>query len=182
LPCDIGDAAAVRAMAERVRAETGDPSLLVNAAGTNTPERSLSNLSPDDYRKVMDANLNGAYWVVRALLPGMRDQGSGTIVLINSIAGKQASELSGVAYSMSKAGLAGLAQAINAEENKHGIRATSIFPGDINTPLLEKRPTPPPEDRRKRMLAPGDVAACVMLAVNLPERAVLHEMTVIPRG
>jgi NAD(P)-dependent dehydrogenase (short-subunit alcohol dehydrogenase family) len=181
-PCDIGDAAAVRAAAERVRAELGDVSVLVNAAGTNTPRRNLAQLSVEDYRKVMDANLNGAYWCVQAFLPVMRERRAGTIVNISSIAGKQASELSGVAYSMSKAGLAALTQSINAEENKNGIRATSIFPGDINTPLLEKRPNPPPPERRQRMLTPEDITACVMLAINLPERAVVHEMTITPRG
>ena len=181
-PCDIGDAAAIRAVAQRVRAELGDVSVLVNAAGTNTPRRSLAELSPEDYRKVMDANLNGAYWCVQAFLPAMRGSGAGTIVSINSIAGKQASALSGVAYSMSKAGLAALTQSINAEEHQNGIRATSIFPGDINTPLLEKRPTPPPPERRQRMLTPEDITACVMLVINLPARAVVHEMTITPRG
>jgi NAD(P)-dependent dehydrogenase (short-subunit alcohol dehydrogenase family) len=180
-PCDIGDAAAVRAMAERVRADLGDASVLVNAAGTNTPRRNLAELSDADYRKVMDANLNGAYWCVHAFLPGMRRRGGGTIVNINSIAGKQASALSGVAYSMSKAGLAALTQSINAEENRNGVRACSIFPGDINTPLLEKRPTPPPPERRERMLTPEDITACVMLVIDLPERAVVHEMTITPR-
>ncbi|MGB7157369.1 MAG: SDR family oxidoreductase [Tepidisphaeraceae bacterium] len=181
-PCDIGDADAVAAMANRVTEKWGEVELLVAAAGTNVPNRSLEKLSRDDYRKVVDANLNGAYFCVAAFLPDMRKNKRGTIVVVNSLAGLRASGLSGVSYVMSKFGAAGLVQSINAEENKHGVRATSVFPGDINTPLLDKRPTPPAKELRAAMLQPDDVTDCVMLAVNLPERVVVEEIVVRPRG
>jgi hypothetical protein len=98
----------------------------------------------------------------------------------SSIAGLKASGLSGVSYVMSKFGAAGLVQSINAEENKHGVRATSVFPGDINTPLLDKRPNPPAKELRVNMLQPDDVTDCVMLAVNLPDRVVVDEIVVRP--
>jgi NADP-dependent 3-hydroxy acid dehydrogenase YdfG len=75
-----------------------------------------------------------------------------------------------------------LTQSINCEERAHGIRACAIFPGDIDTPLLDRRPQPPTADARARMLQPDDVAACVLLAVNLPERAVVEEILIRPRG
>ena len=181
-PCDIGDADAVAAMARRIREKWGTVELLVAAAGTNTPNRSLEKLSLEDYRKVIDANLNGAYHCVQAFLPAMRENRLGTIVVVNSIAGLKASALSGVSYVMSKFGAAGLVQSINAEENKHGVRATSVFPGDINTPLLDKRPNPPAKELRANMLQPDDVTDCVMLAVNLPARVVVDEIVVRPRG
>ncbi len=181
-PCDIGDAGAVTAMTKRVTEKWGSVELIVAAAGTNTPNRSLENLSLEDYRKVIDANLNGAYFCVQAFLPDMRKNQRGTIVVVNSLAGLKASALSGVSYVMSKFGAAGLVQSINAEENKHGIRATSVFPGDINTPLLDKRPNPPAKELRANMLQPDDVTDCVMLAVNLPERVVVEEIVVRPRG
>jgi NAD(P)-dependent dehydrogenase (short-subunit alcohol dehydrogenase family) len=65
-------------------------------------------------------------------------------------------------------GLAGLAQSVNAEERARGIRACAIFPGDINTPLLDKRPAPPDLAARARMLRPEDVAACVRFCLELP--------------
>jgi NADP-dependent 3-hydroxy acid dehydrogenase YdfG len=111
----------------------------------------------------------------------MRKQQAGTIVNINSIAGQNASVLSGASYVMSKFALAGLTQSINAEEAKNNIRATSIFPGDINTEILEKRPTPPPPEARAKMLQPEDVAQCVLLAINLPARAVVEELRIVPR-
>jgi NADP-dependent 3-hydroxy acid dehydrogenase YdfG len=110
-PTDIGDAAAVAATAATILAAFGEVELLVNAAGTNAPQRALEVLSLPDYHGMMNANLNGAYYCVQAFLPGMRARGSGTIVNIVSDAGKQASPKAGPAYVMSKFGLAGLTQA-----------------------------------------------------------------------
>jgi NADP-dependent 3-hydroxy acid dehydrogenase YdfG len=101
--------------------------------------------------------------------------------VIVSDAGLQASAKAGAAYVASKFGQRGLVQSINAEERVHGIRATAIFPGDINTPLLDKRPTPPPQEARAKMLQPEDVTACVMLAINLPDRAIIEELLIRPR-
>jgi NAD(P)-dependent dehydrogenase (short-subunit alcohol dehydrogenase family) len=130
---------------------------------------------------MMNTNLNGAFYCVQAFLPGMRARGSGTIVNIVSDAGKLASPKAGPAYVMSKFGLAGLTQSINAEERGHGIRACAIFPGDIDTPLLDQRPVPPDAAARARMLWPEDVAACVLLGINLPPRVIVEEILVRPR-
>jgi NAD(P)-dependent dehydrogenase (short-subunit alcohol dehydrogenase family) len=106
---------------------------------------------------------------------------SGTIVHVVSDAGKQASPKAGPAYAMSKFGLAGLTQSINAEERGNGIRACAIFPGDIDTPLLDKRPAPPSAEARAKMMRAEDVAACVLLAINLPSRAIVEELVIRPR-
>ncbi|HEX3797946.1 MAG TPA: SDR family NAD(P)-dependent oxidoreductase [Verrucomicrobiae bacterium] len=180
--CDIGDGAAVQKMARGILKKLGTVDVLVNAAGTNAPKRSLRELSLADYRRMLDTNLDGAYFCVQAFLPGMRERRSGTIVNIVSDAAKQASAKAGPAYVMSKCGLAGLTQAINAEERANGIRACAIFPGDIDTPLLDLRPSPPNAEAREKMLRSEDVAACVMLAIQLPERAVVEEILVRPRG
>ena len=180
-PCDIGDADAVAAMGARVLAEFGTVEVLVNAAGTNAPQRALEVLSLADYRAMMDTNLNGAYYCVQAFLPQMRARGSGTIVNIVSDAGKAASPKAGPGYVMSKFGMAGLTQAINAEERTRGVRACGIFPGDIDTPILDRRPVPPDAEARSRMMQPEDIAACVLLAINLPSRVIVEEMLVRPR-
>ena len=170
----------VNAMASKVEATFGDVAVLVNSAGTNAPRRALEVLAPEDYHAMMDANLNGAYYCVQAFLTGMRRRRSGTIVNIVSDAGKQASPKAGPAYVMSKFGLAGLTQSINAEERGHGIRACAIFPGDIDTPLLDKRPQPPPPAARARMLRAEDVAECVRLAIRLPAHAIVEELIIRP--
>jgi len=180
-PLDIADKSAVDAMAKSMLEKFGRIDAVINAAGTNIPDRSLASLTDEKYKEVFDANLVGALNVVQAFLPAMRKQQGGTIVNINSIAGQNASVLSGVAYVMSKFALAGLTQSINVEEGKHNIRATSIFPGDINTAILEKRPTPPPIEARTKMMQPQDIADCIMLVLNLPSRAVIEELRIVPR-
>jgi len=181
IPCDVGDLASVQRMAEIVTSQLGEVEVLVNAAGTNTPERSLATLSIENYEMMMAANLDGAYFCVQAFLPGMRERGSGTIVNIGSIAGLRASALAGVAYSMSKFGLVGLTQAINAEERNNGIRACVISPGEIDTPILERRPVMPPPEARAKMLQPEDVARCVMLVIEMPSRATVEEIVIQPK-
>ena len=178
--CDIGDAEAVAAMGQRVLAEFGEVEVLVNAAGINVPCRALEILSLADYRTMMDTNLNGAYYCVQAFLPQMRARGSGTIVNIVSDAARQASPKAGPGYSMSKFGLVGLTQAINAEERPRGIRACAILPGDIDTALLDKRPAPPDAAARAKMMQPEDITECVLLAINLPARATIEEILIRP--
>jgi NAD(P)-dependent dehydrogenase (short-subunit alcohol dehydrogenase family) len=180
-PCDIRSAEAVAAAGKTILGQFGTVDVLVNAAGTNAPRRSLEVLSMEDYHSMLDTNLNGAYYCVQAFLPQMRSRRAGTIVNIVSDAAKQASPKAGPAYSMSKFGMVGLTQSINAEERGNGVRACAILPGDIDTPLLNKRPAPPTAEARARMLLPEDVAACVMLAVNLPQRGIIEEILVRPR-
>jgi NADP-dependent 3-hydroxy acid dehydrogenase YdfG len=179
--CDIGDADAVTKMAAAVLAKFQTVDVLINAAGTNAPRRALEVLSPEDYHAMINTNLNGAYYCVQAFLPQMRSRRCGTIVNIVSDAGKQASPKAGPAYVMSKFGMAGLNQSINAEERGNGVRACAIFPGDIDTPLLDKRPSPPPADARAKMMKAEDVAACALFCINLPERAIVEELIVRPR-
>ena len=178
--CDVAKEADVAEMAEAVRNGLGDPSVLVNSAGTNTKVRSMAELSTADYRELIDVNLNGAFFCSRAFLPAMRKAGRGTIVNIGSDAGIVGNTVSGPAYIASKFGLRGLTQAINAEERPNGIRACAIQPGPIDTPLLLKRPTPISAEARAKMLTANDIARCVMLAIELPDRAVVEELLVRP--
>jgi len=180
-PCDVSDADAVTAMGAAVLARFGDVEVLVNAAGVNVPQRSFQTVSIEDWHRVLATNLHGAFYCVQAFLPGMRERRTGTIVNINSDVGKVARDLAGAAYVSSKFGLMGLTQQINAEERGNGVRACSICPRDVNTPLLDKRPQPPAQDVRARMLQPEDLAACVWLVATLPARVVLDEISLSTR-
>ena len=138
-------------------------------------------LSLEDWHGVLGTNLHGAYYCVRAFLPGMRERRTGTIININSDVGKVARDLAGAAYVSSKFGLMGLTQQINAEERGNGVRACSICPRDVNTPLLDKRPQPPSPELRANMLQPEDLAACAWLVATLPHRVVLDEISLSTR-
>lgn len=177
----VGNLEQTKSLADYVLRTFSRLDLLVNAAGTNVPRRSLEVLSNEDYHLMLDSNLNGAFYLIQAFLPAMRAQKSGTVVNIVSDAAKAASPKAGPGYVVSKFGMLGLTQAVNAEERGNGIRACAILPGDIATPLLDKRPAPPTSEARTKMLQPEDIADCVMLAVNLPERAVVEELVIRPR-
>jgi len=179
--CDVSVPDDVAAVAAAVLDRFAHVDVLVNAAGINVPRRSFDVLSLDDWHAVLATNLHGAYYCVRAFLPGMRARRTGTIVNINSDVGKIARDLAGAAYVASKFALTGLTQQINAEERAHGVRACSIFPRDVNTPLLDKRPQPPSAAARAAMLQPEDLAACVWLAATLPARAVVEEISLSTR-
>ena len=140
---DVGDASAVEALAAAVRERFGGVDILINAAGINVPRRALALVSTEDFDGVVAANLQGPFYCVRALLPLMRERGGGTVVNIASDVSLRANVKAGVSYVASKFGLNGLTQAINAEERANGIRACIICPGDITTPLLDRRPVPP---------------------------------------
>ena len=181
IPCDVAKEDDVHRMVQSVRDELGVVSVIINSAGVNIASRALAELSIEDYRHVIDVNLTGAFLVIHAFLPEMRKRGRGTIVNIISDAGVMANRISGAAYVASKFGLTGLTATINAEERNHGIRATAILPGEINTPLLDRRPVVPPPEARAKMLQAEDVAACAMLAIDLPDRAVIEQLLVRPR-
>jgi NADP-dependent 3-hydroxy acid dehydrogenase YdfG len=180
-PCDLRNETDVNNMIRQAQERFGFVWALIYAAGINVPHRSWAEVTTEDFRSILDTNLTGAFFCTRALLGPMRESKSGMFVHIVSDAAKQASAKSGVGYCASKFGQAGLVQSINAEERGNGIRACAIFPGDIDTPLLNKRQSPPPADARAKMLRPEDIAECVMLALNLPERAVVEEIVIRPR-
>lgn len=179
-PCDVSVANSVEALAAAVDAHLGPVDVVVAAAGVNTPRRSWAELSVEKYHELLGGNLHGAFHCVRSFIPAMRTRRRGTFVFINSEAGLKASPKAGVGYVAAKFGLTGLAHSLNAEERPNGIRACSIFPGDIDTPILNYRPQPPSADARAKMMQPEDVAACVWLAISLPPRAVVEELVVRP--
>jgi len=178
---DVADPASGERVVKELVNRFGGLAALVNSAGTNLPRRGMDVLSVEDFHALVDVNLNGTFHFVHAVLPVMRRQAQGTIVNVVSDAGLIANAKAGAAYVASKFGVTGLTQSINAEEREKGIRACAIFPGDIDTPLLQKRPQPPPAEARAKMLQPDDVADCVMLAINLPQRAVVEQLVVRPR-
>jgi NADP-dependent 3-hydroxy acid dehydrogenase YdfG len=179
--CDVSDPNSVKEMGEAVIARFRDVDVLVNSAGINVPRRSFEQLSIEDWHAVLATNLHGAFYCVQVFLPGMRARGIGTIVNINSDVGKVARPLAGPSYVASKFGLSGLTQQINAEERDRGVRACSICPRDVNTPLLDKRPQPPSAEARAKMLQPEDIAACVWLVATLPPRVIVEEISMSTR-
>ncbi len=180
MSADIADPAQVEELAAWVEEEVGPIKIVVNNAGVNVLNRSLDVLTIKDWDYIMRVNANGPFYLVRAVLPAMRERGGGYIVNISSMAGLRGYAVSGAAYSASKHAMNALTQVINEEEASNGIRATSICPGPVNTPILDQRPVAVPEEERLQMPQPEDVAAAVMLVLTLPSRAHIPELHITP--
>src|SRR5262245_45904682 len=99
---DVSDADGVARVAQSVLARHGRVDILINSAGTNVPKRAWNNVTMQDFRHVVDVNLNGAFNCISTVLPAMRTQRSGTIVNVASWAGFYLTRLTGPAYSASK--------------------------------------------------------------------------------
>jgi NAD(P)-dependent dehydrogenase (short-subunit alcohol dehydrogenase family) len=178
--CDVADRSAVAGMVERVLDDFGSIDILVCNAGINIPNRSLEVLDPADWDRLIATNLTGAYNLVHFALPSMRRHRRGLIVQICSISGIRASVLGGTAYSASKFGQNALAWCIGQEEGKYGIRSTAIHPGEVETPILDRRPVPVGAERRAQILQPEDVAKAVRFLAELPPRAHVPELVIKP--
>jgi NAD(P)-dependent dehydrogenase (short-subunit alcohol dehydrogenase family) len=180
VPCDVTVPAQVHDMVSGVRRRLSRLDILVNNAGLNVPRRSLAEMDVADWERIVATNLDGAFLCVHAVLPIMRAQSGGTLIHIGSQAARRPSTLAGAAYTAAKAGLTGLSAVINAEERRHGIRSSLLILGDVDTPLLDQRPAPPPAAARALALQPEDVAACVVLIATLPGRVTVEELALLP--
>ncbi|MBS10719.1 MAG: hypothetical protein CME19_03840 [Gemmatimonadetes bacterium] len=165
----------------QTESELGPIGILVNNAGMNTRQRNLADIPPDQWDQVIDVNLTGAYNGFKAVLPGFQKSGGGLVINISSMAGKGAGTVGGVAYSASKHGMGSLTHSINAEFREDGIRATCIYPGEVDTPILDKRPVPVSDDKRAAALQPEDIAAAALMVANVQDRAIVEEITIFPR-
>jgi NAD(P)-dependent dehydrogenase (short-subunit alcohol dehydrogenase family) len=179
-PCDVTDRDQVRAMVDRVLGAFGSIDILVCNAGINVRRRALDELDPADWDRQIATNLTGAYNLVHFVLPSMRQRRRGLVIQINSVSGLRASVLGGAAYSASKFGQAALGLCLAREERERGIRSSVIYPGEVNTPILDARPVPVPEERRQEILQPEDVAAAVRFLAELPARAHVPELVIKP--
>ncbi len=177
---DVGDRASVEELVAGVVGEHGRIDILVNCAGTNTVKRSVAELSPEDWETLLRINATGAFHCIQSALPQMREQGAGTIVNISSVAGRRAIPLGGVAYNASKFAMTALGTTVGEEEKDNGIRVTNVYPGEVETPILDARPVPVSAEHRAKILQPEDVAAAVLTVVTLPQRARIPELVIVP--
>lgn len=177
---DVGDRAAVDRLVESVVEQHGRIDVLVNSAGINTVDRAAADVSLAEWERILRVNATGAFNCIQSVIPQMREQGGGTIVNISSVAGRRAIPLGGVAYNASKFAMTALGTTVGEEEKEHGIRVTNIYPGEVETPILDARPVPVCAEHRARILQPEDVAAAVLLACTLPSRARIPELTIVP--
>ena len=177
---DVSDATAVEQVHARIAANWGAVSVLVCSAGTNVPARFFKRLTAHDFGQVVDINLKGATHCALSVLPAMRAQRDGVIVVVSSWAGHEFLSFTGAAYNASKAGLTMLARTINHEEGRHGIRCTLVQPGEVFTPILQTRPRPPSAEDCAQMLQMQDLGDLIHHVATLPAHVCLNEVVISP--
>lgn len=178
IPVDVQDAAAARTSVDAVVEALGGIDILVYATGWNIPGRALEVLSSSDWELMQRTNLWGLYDVTQAALPALREAKARLVVI--SSAAVQIPDMSGVAYQSTKHGEAGFVYGMMHEEAGNGIRATMIFPGLTETPMIDRRPAPTPPEMIANALQPEDVAEAVLFVTSLPPRAYVPELVLLP--
>jgi len=179
-PCDVSDRDDVGRLFAWLDEQLGSPDILVTSAGINIRGRLMSEIDPAEFDRILAVNTTGTFNCIHAALPGMRQRQAGLIVNISSIAGKRAMMLAGVGYCTSKFGVSALGTTVGLEERANGIHVTNVYPGEVDTPILDDRPTPVPPEKRAQMLKPEDIAECVVTIARLPPRALVPELVITP--
>ena len=179
---DVSDKGAVAHTAADIEKRHGRIDILVTSAGTNIggAKRNFKTMSLEGWDDVVRINLDGLFYCCHAVIPGMRARKDGLIINISSWAGRYPSRLTGPAYNATKRGMIALTESINIEECVNGIRATSILPGEVATPIMEKRPVPPTPAERARMAQPEDFGAAILFVATMPARTCVNEVVIAP--
>ena len=179
-PADLGKAAEVHAAAEAIASELGRIDILVANAGGNITERSWAKLSPAGIDELIANNLASAFYCAQAVLPIMRAQGGGLMIHTASMAGRNIGPMSGPGYVATKHGVVAMSHSINIEECANGIRSCALLPGEVNTPILKKRPNPLSAEDLSRMLQPDDVGDMIRHIASLPPHVCVNEIWLTP--
>jgi NADP-dependent 3-hydroxy acid dehydrogenase YdfG len=177
---DIGEREKVNAAAGRLLAQFGRVDILVNNAGLNVVNRRLDEVTPKDWDYVIAVNLTGAFNMVQAVFPTMKQQADGLIINVASTAARRVSGVAGIAYSASKFGMLGMSLSLTQEAWKFGIRACCLCPDDVNTPIMQRRRIKYPQEVLDQFIQPEDLADAMRFVALTPKRTSIPEMTVYP--
>ncbi|MFT3804992.1 MAG: SDR family NAD(P)-dependent oxidoreductase [Burkholderiaceae bacterium] len=179
-PLDVSDAQAVADVVAGIDAQERRLDVVVNSAGLNVPKRNWKHLARSDWDQVVRIDLDGVFYCCHAVLPIMRRQRDGLIINVSSVAGRRVSTLTGPAYSAAKFGVNAMTESLNVEECIHGIRATAVCPGEVATPILDKRPVPVSAEDRAKMVQPDDCGELVLFLARLPAHVCINDLTISP--
>jgi 3-oxoacyl-[acyl-carrier protein] reductase len=172
--CDVADLESVTALGSRLGEKYGRVDILVNNAGIGGPASLLHELNPEDWDAIFHTNVRGVFYMIRAVVPLMIAAGSGHIINISSLAGKNPL-LRGAAYSASKWALNGLTYSVAEELRSHNIRVSVVCPGSVDTEFSPHAGKDP-----ERMLTPEDVAHVVTMLVTQRPQAFVSEVLLRP--
>jgi 3-oxoacyl-[acyl-carrier protein] reductase len=172
LGCDVRDDEQVRRLFAHVDREAEGLDVLVNNAGIGI-FKPVAETSADDWRAVIETNLNGPFYCTHEAIPLMRKRGGGYIFNISSLAGKNPFA-NGAAYNASKFGLNGFSEALMMEVRYDGIRVSYLMPGSVNTEFGRG------SAKQGWALEPADVAEVVIDLLRSPQRALYSRVELRP--
>ncbi len=177
---DVSKASDVNTAAEQILSHHGRIDLLVNSAGINVPKRSWADMELEGWHKLVEINLNGVLYCMRAVLPAMRAQKDGCIINVASWAGRHVSKMPGPAYTTTKHAVLALTHSFNMDECVNGLRACCLSPGEVATPILKLRPVVPSEEEQARMLQSEDLGRTIAFVASMPPRVCINEILISP--
>ena len=170
---DVGIPGDVERIVRAVDTELGPADALVNNAGIAI-FKPFEEQSLEEWDAMMSTNVRSLFLVTRAVLPGMRERGAGTIVNVASLAGRNGVK-HGTGYAASKHAVLGFSRSLMLEVRSQGIRVIAVCPGSVDTELIR-----PLGRDAGRILQPSDVADAILGAVRLPARAMVSELDIRP--
>lgn len=179
-PADVMKSAQVQSVADYIRTHCKRVDILINNAGLNVKDRSWEQLTAAGVDEVVGGNLSSAFYCTVAVLPMMRAQKDGLIIHTSSWAGRYVSLVSGAAYSAAKHAVVSMSESLNMEECANGIRSTVFCPGEVATPILDKRPNPPPAEMRKAMVQASDCGDLIRYIACMPKHLCMNEVILSP--
>ena len=180
LPTDLEDGDAAEKVVLQTIQHCGRVDILINNAGHSSRVRSVKYVDPDEFQSVFRVNVEGLYRITQAAVRDMLLRQEGTVITVSSMAAITPGLLGGLPYGAAKAASFNMMRSINAELRAEGIRACTILPGEVDTPILDNRPLPPDAEARETMMQAEDVAAAILLCASMPQRTLIEEMTMLP--
>jgi 3-oxoacyl-[acyl-carrier protein] reductase len=172
--CDVTSLSDVDSLKERLRGESSRLRIVVNNAGIGSFGAPLHETAPDTFDRIMNTNLRGVYYMMRAFAPALIANGGGDIVNISSLASKNP-VANGAAYAASKAGLNGLSISAAEELRGHNVRVTVVCPGSVHTEFIHAMRGDP-----GKRLTPNDVAHVVKMVVTQGPNSFASEILLRP--
>lgn len=167
---DVSDHNQVENLVKKTIETFGSVDVLINSAGIDYPA-SIEELRVEQWNKVIDVNLNGVFYASKAVFPHMKEQKSGYIINISSVAGRKGWP-NATAYCASKFALTGFTQALNGEGKPHNIRCSVIYPGGMDTNWHA--------ERNREFLDPEDCGRFLLHMVTQDPRFVVNEAVISP--
>ncbi|HEY6233003.1 MAG TPA: SDR family oxidoreductase [Pyrinomonadaceae bacterium] len=172
--CDVRIDSEVRTLFERAQAELGGVDVLVNNAGVGLFARVVE-MSPEDFRAVLETNLFGVFYCCREAIPLMKRRGGGYIINISSLAGANPHPRM-AAYNASKFGLNGFSEALMQEVRHDNIKVSYIMPGSVNTEFGGDSPSA----QNSWQLQPEDIAKVVIDLLHHDDRSLPSRIEIRP--